>query len=88
MQRRDPTGNEPAAIAALVDLDGKRLLEVGCGTGRLTRFLVQRAREVHAFDPQPESVAEAERSLPVTAAVSLRQEIRLRVYRAKRTHGR
>jgi hypothetical protein len=32
MHRRDPAGNEPAAIAALVDLDGKRVLEVGCGT--------------------------------------------------------
>jgi len=33
MQRRDPEGVEPAAIAALVDLDGKHVLEDGCGGG-------------------------------------------------------
>ena len=31
MQRRDDEGVEAAAIAALVRLDGKRVLEVGCG---------------------------------------------------------
>jgi precorrin-6B methylase 2 len=31
MQRRDDEGVEAAAIAALVPLDGKRVLEVGCG---------------------------------------------------------
>jgi 2-polyprenyl-3-methyl-5-hydroxy-6-metoxy-1,4-benzoquinol methylase len=36
MQRRDGDGVEPAAIAASVDLAGKRILDVGCGTGRLT----------------------------------------------------
>jgi SAM-dependent methyltransferase len=75
MQRRDPAGNEPAAIAAVVDLDGKRVLEVGCGTGRLTRFLSARAREVHAFDVKPEAVAEAGRSLPT----ELRHRVRFAV---------
>jgi ubiquinone/menaquinone biosynthesis C-methylase UbiE len=63
MQSRDPQANEPAAIADAVDLDDKRVLEVGCGTGRLTRFLAVRAREVYAFDPKPEAVAEARSSL-------------------------
>jgi hypothetical protein len=31
MQRRDDEGVETAAIAALVPLDGKSVLEVGCG---------------------------------------------------------
>jgi ubiquinone/menaquinone biosynthesis C-methylase UbiE len=75
MHRRDPDGAEPAAIAALVDLDGKRVLEVGCGSGRLTRFLAARAREVHAFDVNPDSVAEAERSLPA----ELRDRVRFAV---------
>jgi ubiquinone/menaquinone biosynthesis C-methylase UbiE len=75
MHRRDPDGNEPAAIAALVDLEGKRVLEVGCGTGRLTRFLAARAREVCAFDVKPESVADAERSLPA----ELRKRVRFAV---------
>ena len=64
MQRRDPHGAEPAAIAAAVDLAGKRILEVGCGKGRLTRFAAERAAYVYAFDPDPERVAEARTSLP------------------------
>jgi ubiquinone/menaquinone biosynthesis C-methylase UbiE len=79
MQRRDPAGNEPAAIAALVDLGGKRVLDVGCGTGRLTRFLAARAGEVHAFDAKPEAVAEAERSLPA----ELRHRVRFAVHDAE-----
>jgi len=39
MQRRDEDGVEAAAIAALVPLDGKRVLEVGCGKGRLTALV-------------------------------------------------
>src|SRR4051812_44026129 len=64
MQRRDPDGVEPAAIAAAVDLAGKRVLEVGCGTGRLTAFAAARAAHVYAFDPNPDVVEEARASLP------------------------
>jgi ubiquinone/menaquinone biosynthesis C-methylase UbiE len=63
MQRRDPDGVEPAAIAAAVDLAGKRILEVGCGIGRLTPFAATFASEVYAFDPNAESVAQAEAAL-------------------------
>jgi cyclopropane fatty-acyl-phospholipid synthase-like methyltransferase len=35
MQRRDDDGVEAAPIAELVPLEGKRVLEVGCGKGRL-----------------------------------------------------
>jgi ubiquinone/menaquinone biosynthesis C-methylase UbiE len=63
MQRRDPDGVEPAAIAATVDLAGKQILEVGCGIGRLTSFAAAHATELYAFDPNAESVAQAEASL-------------------------
>ena len=63
MQRRDPTGAETAAIAAAVDLRGRRVLEVGCGKGRLTRFAARHAAHVHAFDPDPDTVAQARASL-------------------------
>ena len=63
MQVRDARAAEPAAIAAVADLDGKRLLEVGCGDGRLTRFAAARASEVYAFDPDGELVAKAARAL-------------------------
>jgi protein-L-isoaspartate O-methyltransferase len=61
MQRRDPEGVETAAIAALVNLDGKRVIEVGCGGGRLTVFAAERAASVYAFDPGPENASKAGR---------------------------
>ncbi|HUH15091.1 MAG TPA: class I SAM-dependent methyltransferase, partial [Gaiellaceae bacterium] len=44
--------------------DGLRVLEMGCGDGRLTPGLAEQAAYVLAFDPDAESVAAAERSLP------------------------
>ena len=63
MQVRDADGVETAAIATAVSLDGKRVLEVGCGSGRLTRLTAARAASVYAFDPNAEAVAEAKASL-------------------------
>ena len=62
-QWRDREGREPAAIEQLVELDGKHVLEVGSGTGRLTRFVAARAASMHAFDPNADSVRDAEASL-------------------------
>jgi len=61
---RDLEGAETAAIAALVDLSGKRVLDVGCGTGRLTEFAAARAQTVFAFDPDAERIPEARKRLP------------------------
>jgi ubiquinone/menaquinone biosynthesis C-methylase UbiE len=63
MQRRDEDGVEVAAIAAVVLLDGKRVLEVGCGEGRLTKLAGARASQVYAFDPSAENVAAARATL-------------------------
>jgi ubiquinone/menaquinone biosynthesis C-methylase UbiE len=78
MQSRDPEDNEPTAIAAVVDLDGTRVLEAGCGHGRLTRFVAARAREVYAFDPKEDAVAEARASL----AEDLRRRVQFAVHDA------
>jgi ubiquinone/menaquinone biosynthesis C-methylase UbiE len=40
----------PATIALLGDVRGQRVLEVGCGSGRLTQWLVDRGASVVAFD--------------------------------------
>jgi 2-polyprenyl-3-methyl-5-hydroxy-6-metoxy-1,4-benzoquinol methylase len=63
MQWRDREGVETAAIAAIVDLDGTRVLDVGCGGGRLTRFAAQRATCVYAFDPEAANVAKTTAAL-------------------------
>ena len=63
MEKRDEAGAETSAIAELVSLDGKRLLEVGCGEGRLTTFAAERAATVYAFDPRAENVAAARNAL-------------------------
>jgi len=79
MQRRDPHGAEPAAIAAAVDLPGKRVLEVGCGVGRLTSFVAEHAACVYAFDPDTDRVAEARAAVPR----ELRERVRFAAHGAE-----
>ncbi|HET8752591.1 MAG TPA: class I SAM-dependent methyltransferase [Gaiellaceae bacterium] len=51
--------SEPRHIESLVRLEGARVLDVGCGEGRLTGFAAARAASVYAFDPNAERVAAA-----------------------------
>jgi 2-polyprenyl-3-methyl-5-hydroxy-6-metoxy-1,4-benzoquinol methylase len=50
---------EPRRIEALVPLAGSRVLDVGCGEGRLTGFVAARAGSVYAFDPDAKRVEAA-----------------------------
>jgi ubiquinone/menaquinone biosynthesis C-methylase UbiE len=63
VEKRDESRVEANAIAELVSLDGKRVLDVGCGKGRLTTFAAERAAKVYAFDPNAENVAAARSAL-------------------------
>jgi ubiquinone/menaquinone biosynthesis C-methylase UbiE len=60
---RDPDGTETAAIVAVADFTGKRVIEVGCGDGRLTRFVAEHAKHLFAFDPNGDAVATARQAL-------------------------
>jgi len=48
--QKDPEGNEARRLHKYVDFTGKRVLEVGCGDGRLTWKYAQAARSVTALD--------------------------------------
>jgi 2-polyprenyl-3-methyl-5-hydroxy-6-metoxy-1,4-benzoquinol methylase len=52
-------GVEIALIERFVSLRRKRVLEVGCGDGRLTFQLAPLASSVLAIDPDPPSIDEA-----------------------------
>src|SRR5215213_1089085 len=79
----DPEGAHLAALWRLADFRGQRVLEMGCGEGRLTRGIAADAAHVLAFDPDGESVANARRSLPaelgerVTFRVAKAQELEI-----------
>ena len=59
-------------LVTLADLRGRRVLDVGCGTGRLSRALAERAAaKVWGVDPSPEMLAEARTKVP--RGVALKQ---------------
>jgi predicted RNA methylase len=67
----DPEGAHLAALRRLGDFNDKRVLELGCGDGRLTLGLAAEAASVLAFDPDAEAVERARRFLPAALADSV-----------------
>ena len=64
----DPEGAHLAALRRLGDFRLRRVLELGCGDGRLTPGIAAEAASVFAFDPDAEAVERAQRSLPAELA--------------------
>jgi ubiquinone/menaquinone biosynthesis C-methylase UbiE len=64
----DPEGAHLAALRRLAGFDDQRVLELGCGDGRLTLPVAADAAYVLAFDPEAEAVERARRSLPAELA--------------------
>ena len=60
----DPEEAHLAALRRLGDFRGRRVLELGCGDGRLTLGIAGDAASVLAFDPDAEAVDRARQSLP------------------------
>ena len=71
MHVRDPAGAETAAIDALAPPRGKRVVDVGCGRGRLTAFAAAEAAFGDASDPNAAAAA--------AAAAAIADEVRDRV---------
>jgi ubiquinone/menaquinone biosynthesis C-methylase UbiE len=63
-QRIDPEGAETDALAQIASLDGLRVLELGCGDGRLTFRYADAAGSVLAVDPDQDQIASAHAALP------------------------
>lgn len=61
VSREDYQGNIPLEISRRVPLAGKTVIELGAGTGRLTRMLAASARQVWAFDASHSMLQEAAR---------------------------
>lgn len=52
----DPDGVELETIRGLFDLRGKRVLDVGCGEGRLSFACAEAGADVFGFDADEEAV--------------------------------
>ena len=74
--RIDPEGNEIAALRdSGLSWRGKRVLEIGCGDGRLTLRLARLGADVHAIDPNSESIRAARGKLPTRLASQIRYSV-------------
>ena len=63
IRREDYQGNILAAIESYCPLDGLEVVELGAGTGRLTRLLAPHVGSIKAFDSSAHMLEVAEKSL-------------------------
>jgi len=62
--RIDPEGAETGALTRLGPLDGLRVLELGCGDGRVTFRYARDAASVLAVDPDVDAIERARGEMP------------------------
>lgn len=74
-KREDPEGIELQTTLKHVSFDGKDVLEIGCGDGRLTFKYASMAKKVVAIDPIVEDVEDAKKSLPAALTSKLRFQV-------------
>ena len=59
---------ELSTVRELVDLTGKRVLEMGCGDGRFTYLYAHDADYVLGIDPERDKIIQARRERPPALA--------------------
>jgi 2-polyprenyl-3-methyl-5-hydroxy-6-metoxy-1,4-benzoquinol methylase len=72
---KDPDGAEARVLGDVADFSGRRVLEVGCGEGRLTWLYAPRARQVLGIDPDEEQISLARANTPPELADRVRFEV-------------
>jgi 16S rRNA A1518/A1519 N6-dimethyltransferase RsmA/KsgA/DIM1 with predicted DNA glycosylase/AP lyase activity len=74
----DPEGHEVAALEAMVSFASRRVLEIGCGDGRLTERYAHDAASVVAIDPDADAISALAMVLPKVDARAIGfEELRL-----------
>jgi ubiquinone/menaquinone biosynthesis C-methylase UbiE len=68
----DPEGHETQALAKAATWRGRRVLEIGCGEGRLTLRLARLGARVEAIDPEAQLLRAARRVVPARLADRIR----------------
>ena len=68
----DPEGKEIEALRQVAEWSGARVLEAGCGDGRLTLRLTRLGAQVTAFDTDRTLVRAARRNLPKRFAAQVK----------------
>ena len=71
----DPEGNEIEALQRIGDWRGNRVIEIGCGDGRLTLRLAGLGAVVHAIDPHAEAIRMARKNRPKKFARRIRYRV-------------
>lgn len=71
----DPEAEHIAALRRLGDFRDQRVLELGCGDGRLTLGIAAEAAGVLAFDPDADAVERARNFLPASLAERVTYEV-------------
>lgn len=77
--RIDPEENELRALRRATNWRRKKVLEIGCGEGRLSLRLARLGAQVVAIDPDRSLITKARRQLPARFA----DRVRYRVGRAE-----